>query len=50
MTEEKEKVKYVRTTLDLEEKIYIEFKKKCVEERTPMTVVLRNLIIKHINK
>ena len=50
MAEEKETQPLVRIGVDLEEKIYIEFKKKATEERKQMTEILREFIQKYISK
>ena len=50
MTEEKETQPLVRIGVDLDEKLYIEFKKKATEERKQMAELLREFIQKYINK
>ena len=50
MTEEKENQAPVRICVDLDEKIYIEFKKKATEERKQMAVLLREFILKYLGK
>ena len=50
MTEEKETPVLVRISVDVDEKLYIEFKKKAIEERKQMTELLRKFIQEYINK
>ncbi|MBR4674813.1 MAG: hypothetical protein IKP00_10140 [Victivallales bacterium] len=50
MTKTKETRPAQRICIDLDEKIYIEFKKKSVEELKSMAVIIRNLIIAYIKK
>lgn len=50
MTEEKETPVLVRIGVDLDEKLYIEFKKKATEDRKQMAVLLREFILAYLKK
>ena len=50
MTERKEANTKVRLCVDVDEKTYIDFKKKTAEERKDMTEVLRTAIAEYLNK
>ncbi len=50
MSEETKESSPVRIGVDLDEKIYIEFKKKATEERKQMTELLREFIMAYLSK